>query len=155
MFNLFGARPYMHSTLGELRRSGGAWRGAIEIDGAIVPLTLAGGREAPDADALEAASTLPARFTSMQLAIASALFEHAEPYLDSLQEEESGALLASLKSAADVWQHSKLEFVSVLHRGGSHTVELGYAVSWDEEHTLGVRFQGTELIELCGSVLAP
>jgi hypothetical protein len=34
-------------------------------------------------------------------------------------------------------------------------VELGYRVSWDEEHTLGARFHGDELIEPCGSVLEP
>ncbi|WP_295506892.1 hypothetical protein [Accumulibacter sp.] len=35
------------------------------------------------------------------------------------------------------------------------TTELGYMTSWDEEHTLGARFQGDRFIELCGSVLPP
>jgi hypothetical protein len=33
--------------------------------------------------------------------------------------------------------------------------EVGCRVQWDEEHTLGARFQNGRIIELCGSVLEP
>jgi hypothetical protein len=40
---LFKAPAFTDSTLGELRRSGGAWRGLIVLDaGRPVPLVLAG-----------------------------------------------------------------------------------------------------------------
>jgi hypothetical protein len=35
------------------------------------------------------------------------------------------------------------------------TVEIGYRVAWDEEHTLGARFRDGQLVELSGSVLRP
>jgi hypothetical protein len=33
-------------------------------------------------------------------------------------------------------------FVQVTPLGGVLTVEIGYRVAWDEEHTLGARFRG-------------
>jgi hypothetical protein len=36
-----------------------------------------------------------------------------------------------------------------------YTSELGYTTDWDEEHTLGARFQTGKFIELCGSMLPP
>jgi len=48
-----------------------------------------------------------------------------------------------------------LVFVSVTPLDGVLTTELGYTTAWDEEHTLGVRFQSGKFIELCGSVLPP
>ena len=35
------------------------------------------------------------------------------------------------------------------------TVELGYEVDWDVEHTLGARIRDGRVVELCGSVLPP
>ena len=46
-------------------------------------------------------------------------------------------------------------FARVLSLGGQEMVELGYEVEWDEEHTLGARFNNGELVELNGSVLPP
>jgi len=54
-----------------------------------------------------------------------------------------------------VWPHAKLIYVAVTPLDGSLTVELGYTVAWDEEHTLGARFRTRKFIELNGSVLAP
>ena len=46
-----------------------------------------------------------------------------------------------------------LVFVSVTPLDGVLTVELGYSAAWDEEHTLGARFQANRFVELSGSVL--
>jgi hypothetical protein len=46
-------------------------------------------------------------------------------------------------------------FVQVTPLSGVLTVEIGYRVGWDEEHTLGARFRSGQLLELCGSVLVP
>ena len=35
------------------------------------------------------------------------------------------------------------------------TIEIGYRVSWDEEHTLGAQIRDGQVIGLNGSVLAP
>jgi hypothetical protein len=48
-----------------------------------------------------------------------------------------------------------LVFVSVTPLSGLLTTELGYTTAWDDEHTLGARFQSGRFIELCGSVLPP
>ena len=54
-----------------------------------------------------------------------------------------------------MWRHTAVEFVQVTPLSGQLTVEIGYRVAWDEEHTLGARLRDGRLIELCGSVLAP
>jgi hypothetical protein len=39
----------------------------------------------------------------------------------------------------------------VFEQSGVLTLELGYGVDWDEDHTLGARFQQGRLVELNGS----
>ncbi|KQV52729.1 hypothetical protein ASC95_07870 [Pelomonas sp. Root1217] len=55
----------------------------------------------------------------------------------------------------DVWAHATIEFVQVTPLGREFTIEIGYRVGWDEEHTVGARLRQGRLIELNGSVLAP
>jgi hypothetical protein len=43
---------------------------------------------------------------------------------------------------------------SQIGSAGLDTVEIAYRAAWDEEHTLGARFQRWELVELNGSVRA-
>ena len=38
---------------------------------------------------------------------------------------------------------------------GVVTVDIGYRVTWDEEHTLCARIRDGQLLELCGNVLVP
>jgi hypothetical protein len=45
--------------------------------------------------------------------------------------------------------------VAVITLDGELSVEIGYRVAWDEEHTLGARLRNGRLIELNGSVLPP
>jgi hypothetical protein len=66
---------------------------------------------------------------------------------------ESG--LPAIDRPPSVWTHTSVEFVQVTPRDRQLTVETGYRVAWDEEHTLGARFRDGQLVELCGSVLAP
>jgi hypothetical protein len=54
-----------------------------------------------------------------------------------------------------VWPYVSLAFVAVIPLDGVLATELGYTTAWDEEHTLGVRFQLGKFMEICGSVLAP
>jgi hypothetical protein len=42
-----------------------------------------------------------------------------------------------------------------LWAGLRRTLTKSYRVAWDEEHALGARFRSGQLLELCGSVLAP
>src|SRR5262245_33842779 len=63
--------------------------------------------------------------------------------------------LPRIAAPGDVWSHVSLVFVSVTPLSGLLTTELGYTTAWDEEHTLGARFQSGKFIELCGSVLPP
>ena len=46
-------------------------------------------------------------------------------------------------------------YATVINLDRRPTVELGFRVDWDDEHTLGARIRDGELVELCGSVLAP
>ena len=159
MFGLFKSAPFADPQLGEFQRSRGAWRGMIKLHAeAPVPLVLSGDRTAPDPDALRTARSVPADYPSWQPAIAQQLFEHYSPYAEAvvageLDPPSSG--LPSIDRPSSVWPHTSLEFIQVGPLDGTLTVEIGYRVKWDEEHTLGARFRKGELLELCGSVLAP
>jgi hypothetical protein len=86
------------------------------------------------------------------------LFDHYSPFAEVVAAAELDALSAELPAidaAASVWFHTTLVFIQVTPLSGVLTVEIGYRVAWDEEHTLGARFRGGRLLELCGSVLAP
>ena len=54
----------------------------------------------------------------------------------------------------EVWPHVRPVRVLIERMGGRETVEIAYRVAWDEEHTLGARFQDWSLVEVNGSVRA-
>jgi Domain of unknown function (DUF6985) len=158
LFGLFKSPPFHDPKLGELVRSRRLWRGSLTIEaGVSAPLTLSGTRIEPHAQALAAAHEVTQRFASWRPAIERALFEHYEPYAAMVTAGElpspSEALLP-ITAPGDVWSHVSLVFVSVTPLSGLLTTELGYTTAWDDEHTLGARFQ-SGFIELCGSVLPP
>jgi hypothetical protein len=158
MFGLFKPAPFADASLGALVRSRGLWRGTLQLDSASTPLALAGTRTAPDPAALAAARELATQFAGWRRAIETALYEHYEPYAESVAAGEIQATdesWPSINSSADVWPHVSLQYVCVIPLSGSLTTELGYVTAWDEEHTLGARFQGGTFVELCGSVLRP
>ena len=159
MFGLFKSAPFIDPQLGELRRSRGAWRGTLVLDAnSTVPLVIAGSRAAPDPEALRVARSIHPQFASWRPAIERALFQHLAPYADAVAAGElrpPASPLPAIDAPSSVWPHTSVEFVQVAPLDGQLTVEIGYRVAWDEEHTLGARIRGGQLIELCGSVLAP
>jgi hypothetical protein len=159
MFEFLKSTPFIDPQLGELRRSRGAWRGTLRLGvEAPVPLVLCGGRAAPDAEGLRIARSVPSDYPSWRPAIERELFDHYSPYAEAVAAGEldpPSSGLPPIDAPAAVWPHTTLEFVQVAPLDGVLTVEIGYRVAWDEEHTLGARFRGGKLFELCGSVLAP
>lgn len=149
MFGLFKSTPFADPQLGKLVHERGLWRGALAVGGAsAIPLAISGTRSAPDAQALAMAHEVAQSYASWRPAIEQALFEHYEPY----GENAADADVPRLAAPADVWDHVTLTHVSVTPLSGVLTTELGYTTAWDEEHTLGARFQSGRLVELCGSV---
>ncbi len=158
MFDLFKQRTLLDPVLGELCRARGAWRGTIMLDGRPVPLVLAGPRSTPDPEALRLARTVAAEFPAWRPAIAAALLEHFTPYAEAVAEGEEEAPAAGLPAVDGpdgVWPHASAEFVQVAPLDRRLTIEIGYRVAWDEEHTLGAQIRDGRLIGLNGSVLAP
>jgi hypothetical protein len=159
MFGLFKSPPFRDPLLGEFTRSRGYWRGFLSLEVATnVPLVLSGTRTEPDAQAVATARTMASAFASWRPAIALALFEHCAPYAEAIAAGElppSSEPLPSINGPADVWPHVSLAFVSVTPLEGVFTSEFGFTAAWDEEHTLGARFQEGKFLELCGSVLPP
>lgn len=148
MFSLFKSRTVLDPALGELRRSGGAWRGRLSVGGApAVALALPGDGNEPDPRAIEVVRELDARLPDWRAGIAAALLEHLEPYA---AEADTGNF-GHIKAPEDVWPHARLCHVNVFEQSGVLTLELGYGVDWDEDHTLGARFQQGRLVELNGS----
>jgi hypothetical protein len=160
MFGLFNSPKVVDAELGELVRSRGYWRGTISVGESVasVPLAVAGSRAGPDPAALAVARDVAARFPGWRPDIERSLHEHLQPYAQSIAAGEgppSSEPLARLSSPSEVWPHVSIAFVSVACLGGSLTTELGLIVAWDEEHTLGARFQDGKFVELCGSTLIP
>lgn len=159
MFGLFSSPQFHDPQLGELARSRGHWRGSLTLEAAAsVPLALSGTRTAPDSQALAMARELRTLFPSWRTAIQKALFDHYGPYAESLAAGElppPREVFPRIASPNQVWPHVSLVFVSVAPLDGALTTEFGYTTGWDEEHTLGARFQSGNFIELCGSVLPP
>ena len=123
-----------------------------------MPLVLSGSRTAPDPEALTIARSIPSSFPAWRPEIARSLFEHYSPYAEAVAEgevEPPDSGLPAIDGPEGVWPHTAVEFVQVTPLSGQLTVEIGYRVAWDEEHTLGARLRDGQLIELCGSVLAP
>jgi hypothetical protein len=154
MFGVSKSEPFRDGQLGELRRSGGCWKGSL----AVVPcgvfrLALAGSREAPDPVALGLAKELPDRFKSLMPKIQTGLFEHYAPYKEAVDAgEETGSPCPSVASPEAVWPHVTPAHVLVEPHKDVPMVEIAFRVAWDREHTVGARFQNWQFIELNGSV---
>lgn len=158
MFDLFKSPAFSDPALGELRRTGGLWRGALELGGVRAPLALPGPRSAPDPAALDIARSIPSGYADWRPLIEAALFEHYAPYAEALatgEVEPPEEALPRLVEPREVWPHTSVEFVQVLSLDGALAVEIGYRVAWDEEHVVGARLRRGRLIELNGSVLPP
>jgi hypothetical protein len=161
MFGLFKSPPFSDPLLGELRRTRGIWRGAVGLGAVKVPLAIHGPRSSPDPQALEIARTVPSRYPEWRQQIAAAMFEHYAPYASDAEAVAAGELeppgegLPRVTQPEEVWPHTSIEFVAVIPLDGKLSVEIGYGVAWDEEHTLGARLRNGRLIELNGSVLPP
>lgn len=158
MFGLFKSPPFSDTLLGELRRTGGIWRGTIELGEGSVTLAIHGPRSEPDVQALEIARAVPSSYPDWRKLIAKAMFEHYVPYAQAVtagELEPPGEGLPRITHPEEVWPHTSVEYVAVIPLDGELSVEIGYRVAWDEEHTLGARLRNGRLIELNGSVLPP
>jgi Domain of unknown function (DUF6985) len=152
--------PFSDPQLGQLRFSFGfttcLWRGSIALlPGTSLPLTVAGTANGPAPEALAMARDLVTRFPSWRPSIEKALFEHYEPYAEALASGELkhlGEPLPVISEPSNVWPLISWVYASVAPLGGSLVIELGVTVPWDEEHTLGLRFEAGRFLELCGSV---
>jgi hypothetical protein len=141
MFKLFASRPFNDPMLGSFQRARGLWRGTLALAGTSLPLSIYGTRSAPDAGALAIARLLPATWSSNRELVAQALIEHQEAYRETIEP------------TADVWQFVTFLSASVTPFDGELIAEIALAVTWDEEHTLGARFEGPAFAELNGSIL--
>jgi hypothetical protein len=123
-----------------------------------IPLALFGNRKEPDPQAVALAQAVPSAFNSWRASIEGALFEHYAPYAEAVAAGEPPSLsesVAIISTSSQVWPHVAFAFVSVTPLAGELTIELGLTVTWDDEHTLGARFQAGRFLELNGSVLPP
>jgi hypothetical protein len=157
MFGLFRPPSFSDPALGMLERSRGRWRGSLVLAGKTLPLAVSGGRRAPDEDALAAARLLPATWASRSEAVARVLLEHLEPYRDAVaagEVEQPSQPLPAVAQPGEAWKFVPLLSASVTPLGGKLISEVALAATWDEEHTLGARFEGATFVELNGSILA-
>jgi hypothetical protein len=156
MSGLFGSPHFDDPLIGRLKRSGGIWRGKLDVGKTPnVPVNLFGSGREPDAAALAAARQLSAMFDGWRPSIQQALFDHYTPYGEAIAAEDrtaQGTKMPALQTPEQVWNHVTLQSVAVVKLGGVVTTEIVYAAAWDDDHMLGARFQGGSLVELCASV---
>lgn len=142
MFRRSKGEPHVDPELGELVWLRRSWRGRVVLqpDGSV-PLTVPGSRSGPDPDALALARTVQPELDRCRASIRAALDEHRAPYVDGAEDGDDHPRAPA--------------YVAVIELDNELTIELGFQVSWDEEHTLGARLRDGRLIELNGSVLEP
>jgi hypothetical protein len=58
--------------------------------------------------------------------------------------EPPGEGLARIIQPEEVWPYMSVEFVAVIPLDSEFGVEVGYQVTWDEEHALGSRLRKPE-----------
>jgi hypothetical protein len=153
MFGLFESVTVTDPRLGKLAHSRGLWLGTIALGAVDVPLALSGSRTAPDPQAVQMARAVIEDYDAWRASIRQALFDHYQPYADAIAAEDGKSL--RIASPDQVWPHARAVFVQIIPLDGALTVEIGYEVAWDEEHTLGARLREGLLLEVCGSVLRP
>jgi len=154
--------PLSDPQLGQLRFSFGfatcLWRGSIALlPGTSLPLAVAGTADGPDPVALAMAKGLAAKVPSWQPSIEEALFGHYEPYAEAVTSGELklSEPLPVISRPSDIWHIISWVYVAVIPLSGRLVIEIGLTVPWDEEHTLGLRFEAGKFIELNGSVVQP
>jgi len=156
MFGFLRPAVFVDPALGELKRSGGRWRGRIEMSGKVVPFAVSGPRGHPDPEAVAAMAALPGVWGQNSGSVARALLDHLAPYREAVaagEEEAPSQPLPPADRPADIWATVDVRSVSVTPLAGKLTSEVALAATWDEEHTLGARFHGPVFVELNGSVL--
>ena len=127
-----------HPDLGRLTRSRGVWRGHVSLnDGGAVRLSIMGRRNGPDPDGLALASTVVDRVDGWRPSIEAALREHAT---------DAGVVIGVVPQPC---------YIAVIALDGLPTIEFGFQVPWDDEHTIGVCVRDGVVVELNGSVLEP
>ena len=154
MFRLFKPEPFRDGQRGEFRRSGGYWKGSLELAPCrTFRLVLAGSREASDPIALELAKESPDRFKSLMPKIQTGLFGHYAPYKEAADAGEgTGSACLSVVSPEAVWPHVMHAHVLVERLEGVMTVEIAFRLASDVEHTVSARFQNWQFVDLNGSV---
>jgi len=156
MFGFFRPRPFSDPALGVFERSRGRWRGNLVLAGKTLPLAVSGSRGGPDAEALAAAKLLPAAWSNDSEAVARALVEHLEPYREAVaagEVELPTRPLPVFAHPSDIWRSVELQSASVTPLAGKLISEVALAATWDEEHTLGARFDHGAFVGLNGSIL--
>jgi hypothetical protein len=155
--SFFKAPSFQDPALGQLVRTRGQWRAAIALGGTTpTPLALFGTAHEPDAAGIAAARQIQGAMDGWRPAIEQALHEHLAPYRAAISDEpasEQRTALMSIERPDQVWAHVSLKSAAIIRMSGGVTTELAYAVAWDEDHTLGARFQSGSLVELCGSIV--
>ena len=133
-----GAKHAVDPALGELERRGGSWHGSARLGAAgSVPVTVPGGRSGPDRAAAATIAAALADYENLRKTIAEALADHRSAYEPAV----AGPL-----------EVPDPRYATVVTFERQPTVELGYQVPWDDDHTLGARIRDGRLLELNGSV---
>ncbi len=128
--------------LGRLEWTRKQWRGLVTIDGTDVRLALPGSKHEPDPTAVRLARSAAEQWAACAAEIRRELTEHR----DTLADEP-----ATSNRPVDLGP----DYVAVVDLDRRPVLEFGFAVPWDDDHTLGARVVDSALVELSGSVLEP
>lgn len=146
-----------HPALGTLRYKSRTWRGHVELTG-LPPaeLWLPGDESGPTPAAATTAVELRTRWPQLQAKLTIELFEHYEPYRDSMGTDSAtndDGEFPLMHHSSEVWDHVHEPLVRVVMVGATPELRLALSTEWDVEHTLGFSIRDWTLRDFSGSVL--
>lgn len=147
---------YRDPELGTFKKSFfGEWKGKFTLAGSEVNVRLPGTNQMPDPGALSILKELPRRYPALRPQIAKHLFEHYEPYRESIDAGEERSpedrAFPQIKSPLEVWSSTTPVRV-IVESVKANRFEIAFEVVWDEEHTVGATVENWKVSDFSGSV---
>jgi hypothetical protein len=134
----------------------GPWKGTMTLPGGReVEVRLPGSGQEPDPAALGLLRELPGRYAGLGAEIAAHLYDHYEPYGETMDADEDAApggdRVPRIGSPAEAWAAARAVRVIVESTAPSR-LEIAFAVDWDEEHIVGATVEEWRTTGFSGSV---
>lgn len=158
LFDFLKAPRLDHPRFGEMKLSGGFWRGESDYLGTkAVRLKLRGSKKGIDPAAQTMCDELEARYPVLTDRIGAVLHEESyRPVREAIDSgdypEENDDEIPVIETPADVWNHLRLRWIVFGADHKADRIEIAYYADWEVEHTLGIYLEDWKVDEFNGSL---